>query len=528
MAGRNYWIFFAVFCAGSFASTVATADGQAELENLPVVDISQLTQRHVIVAAGTEQVYQGHPTTLLMPDGKTMFCVWSLGHGGPAGPMARSDDGGLTWKRLDDALPPGFKTHGNCPSIYRMVDPQGKERLWVFSAQPLMPRIVSEDGGKTWKEMEPLGFECVMTFSSVVRLKDGSYLGLYHRQAGSALQALQTRTADGGLSWSEPRVVAEIEGKAPCEPFAFRSPDGKELCCLMRENTHQRRSLMMFSLDEGQTWSRPQDTPWGLTGDRHMGVYASDGRLVIAFRDKAFDSSTHNHFVAWVGAYDDIRNGRPGQYRIKLLHCNAGGDCGYPGMELLPDGTIIATTYIKYQPGKNRQSVVSARFNLKETDPLVPQAEAQLKARQESEAARRKLLAERVIDSIAIGDEADEGKHHFQGSQSKTGPLGGRHWRDARRGGWFSYDLKVLPDQPVTLVCTYWGSDVRKTFDILVDGQKIATQTLSGSKPGAFFDVDYKIPAELTRGKDKVTVKFQAEPGGVAGGVCGCVMLKGQ
>ena len=87
MAGRNYWIFFAVFCAGSFASTVATADGQAELENLPVVDISQQTQRHVIVAAGTEQVYQGHPTTLLMPDGKTMFCVWSLGHGGPAGPQ---------------------------------------------------------------------------------------------------------------------------------------------------------------------------------------------------------------------------------------------------------------------------------------------------------------------------------------------------------------------------------------------------------------------------------------------------------
>jgi len=370
MAGRNCWIFFAVFCAGSFASTVATADGQAELENLPVVDISQLTERHVIVAAGTEQVYQGHPTTLLMPDGKTMFCVWSLGHGGPAGPMARSDDAGLTWKRLDDELPPGFKGHSNCPSIYRMVDPQGKERLWVFSAQPLMPRIVSEDGGKTWKEMEPLGFECVMTFSSVVRLKDGSYLGLYHRQAGSALQALQTRTADGGLSWSEPRVVAEVEGKAPCEPFAFRSPDGKELCCLMRENTHQGRSLMMFSLDEGQTWSRPQDTPWGLTGDRHMGVYASDGRLVIAFRDKAFDSSTHNHFVAWVGTYDDIRNGRPGQYRIKLLHCNAGGDCGYPGMELLPDGTIVATTYIKYQPGKNKQSVMSTRFNLKETDAL--------------------------------------------------------------------------------------------------------------------------------------------------------------
>jgi hypothetical protein len=349
-----------------------TINASVDTENLPVVDISQLTRRHVVVAAGTEQVYQGHPTTVLLPDGKTMFCVWSQGHGGPAGPMARSDDAGLTWKRLDDQLPPGFKTHRNCPSIYRMVDPQNKERLWVFSAQPLMPRIVSEDAGKTWQEMRPLGFENVMTFSSVVRLKDGSYLGMYHGNApGFLTKVMQTRTADGGLTWSEPRVVAdETTGKAPCEPFAFRSPDGKELCCIMRENTHASRSLMMFSLDEGQTWSRPQDTPWGLTGDRHMGVYASDGRLVIAFRDKAHGSSTLNHFVAWVGNYDELRNCRPGQYRIKLLHCNAGGDSGYPGMELLSDGTIVATTYIKYQPGKNKQSVVNTRFTLKETDAL--------------------------------------------------------------------------------------------------------------------------------------------------------------
>ncbi|MCX6873069.1 MAG: sialidase family protein [Verrucomicrobia bacterium] len=316
------WLAAAVGLA--LAATSQAADekfisARADSENLPVVDISRLARHHVIVAAGTEQLYQGHPTTLLMPDGKTMFCVWTLGHGGPCGPMARSDDAGLTWQRLDDALPPGFKTHRNCPSIYRMVDPQNKERLWVFSAQPRMPRIVSEDAGKTWQEMAPLGFECVMTFSSVVRLKDGSYLGLYHRQGGPALQVLQTQTTDGRLSWCEPRVVAEVKDKAPCEPFAFRSPDGKELCCLMRENTHQGRSLVMFSTDEGQAWSTSRDTPWGLTGDRHMGVYAPDGRLLIAFRDKAQGGSTMDHFVAWVGTYDDIRNCRPGQYRIKLL-----------------------------------------------------------------------------------------------------------------------------------------------------------------------------------------------------------------
>jgi hypothetical protein len=39
-------------------------------------------------------------------------------------------------------------------------------------------------------------------------------------------------------------------------------------------------------------------------------------------------------------------------------------------MERLPDGTIVATTYIKYQPGNNKHSVVSTRFKLSETDAL--------------------------------------------------------------------------------------------------------------------------------------------------------------
>ena len=81
---------------------------------------------------------------------------------------------------------------------------------------------------------------------SVVQLKDGSYLGMYHRRHPDGLQVLQTRTTDGGLTWSEPTASAQVKGKAVCEPFVFRSPDGKEICCLMRENTHQGRSLMMF------------------------------------------------------------------------------------------------------------------------------------------------------------------------------------------------------------------------------------------------------------------------------------------
>ncbi len=350
-----------------------------ESADLPVVDISDDVSRHVVIAAGTENVYQGHPTTVLLPDGKTVYCAWSTGHGGPAGAMAVSRDAGLTWSRLDNTLPPGFRKHRNCPSLYRMMDMKtGQVRLWVFSAYPNMPRIMSEDGGRTWTELEPLGFDCVMTFSSVVRLSDGNTMGFYHRRTGDSLVVLQTRTVDGGLTWSEPKVIADVEGKKPCEPFTFRSPDNKELCCLMRENTHKGRSLMMFSRDEGKTWSPPQDTPWGLTGDRHYGVTTKDGRWVIAFRDKAIGSPTHNQFVAWVGTYADIRNNRPGEYRIKLLTSHDGrGDCGYPGMELLPDGTILATTYLKYRPDKNKHSVVSVRFNIRETDVMLAQKRVQ-------------------------------------------------------------------------------------------------------------------------------------------------------
>ena len=69
-------------------------------------------------------------------------------------------------------------------------------------------------------------------------------------------------------------------------------------------------------------------------------------------------------YVFW----KDLREGTSGQYKIKLLHSYAGSDCGYPGLEILPDGTIIAITYIKMTPGTAKHSIVEVRFKLDETD----------------------------------------------------------------------------------------------------------------------------------------------------------------
>jgi hypothetical protein len=52
-----------------------------EKPNLPLVDLSGQKERQVVVGAGTEAIYQGHPTTLLLPNSQTILAVWCINHG---------------------------------------------------------------------------------------------------------------------------------------------------------------------------------------------------------------------------------------------------------------------------------------------------------------------------------------------------------------------------------------------------------------------------------------------------------------
>ena len=358
---------------------------------VPVVDISRESSWQVVIAEGAADRYEGHPTTLLADDGRTMFCVWTTGHGGPCGQMARSDDGGLTWTRLDATLPAVYgRTHRNCPVLQKAKTPEGKTRYLVFSAKAKegtgLGILASDDLGRTWYEapcqphlsagMPPTGF---------MTLKDGT-LALFGQirkkttvktdRATDDQNVWMSLSSDGGLTWGPARTVAAVEKRNLCEPCCLRSPDGKALVLVMRENRHKGRSMMCFSRDEGRTWSTPVDTPWALTGDRHEGVLLRDGRYVIAFRDQAVGSKTRGQFVAWVGTFDDLLNGRNGQYRIHLLQHHGmpntfpGGlwDTGYPGVEYLPDGTVVCTTYSRHFDDDRQSSVVSTRFKIDEID----------------------------------------------------------------------------------------------------------------------------------------------------------------
>jgi hypothetical protein len=356
---------------------------------IPIIDISNETNRRVIVAQGTKDIYHGHPATLLMPDGKTLWVVWTYGHGGPCGPLKRSNDGGLTWSELLD-VPENWKTARNCPTIHRLVAPDGKARLVVLASGC---RSFSEDDGRTWSPMAPTGINWGVPPLTVEPIENGRtlltwcHIGAPDGLDASPLSVWQAASHDGGLTWGEARMICIVEGKDktvyknpkrgfnrnidgadPCEPSCVRSPDGKQLLLLMRENRRRLNSLYMVSNDEGKTWSAPKELTASLTGDRHRPRYVPDGRLMLVMRDTARESPTLRHFVAWVGTYDDIVNGREGQYRVKLLHSYADFDCGYPGLEVLLDGTLVATTYIKYRPGPEKNSIVSVRFKLSELD----------------------------------------------------------------------------------------------------------------------------------------------------------------
>ena len=118
-----------------------------------------------------------------------------------------------------------------------------------------------------------------------------------------------------------------------------------------------------------------------------------------------------------------------------------------------------------------------------------------------------------------------ERDHKPQGEKTEPGEF---FWRKSRgvNDGWFSFEMKTPPDQPVVLIATYWGNDRgSRSFDIIVDGQVIATQTLPDNSPGHFFDVIYMLPETLTLGKAKVIVTNKSRPQNIVGGLYGVRLI---
>lgn len=370
--------------------------------------------------------YLGHPDAVLLKDG-SILDVYPSGHGKGAIRSRISRDGGITYDSEIENMPKSWETSRETPTVYRLEFSDGTpDKILLISGNPNWRDgkgtiggfnfSLSDDEGKTWSEFElcyskndDFTVIPVVSMASLTRLKENGvfvdkWMAFFHNSDFVNFKTILS-FVNGKPVWSKPEPYfsqhRSIEKKANmCEVEVVRSDSGKgdELCLIARSNNKNYNSLLSFSQDEGKTWSAPVFVPSALNGERHKADYTDDGRLFITFRsiercqEKIKKNSIENMknwysegWVAWVGTYDDLKNGTEGQYRIKLAHTYldkqtepalcANADTGYCGNVVLDDGTIVTSTYGQFgerkSDGKYKTYVASKRLKLSDVEKLI-------------------------------------------------------------------------------------------------------------------------------------------------------------
>jgi hypothetical protein len=122
---------------------------------------------------------------------------------------------------------------------------------------------------------------------------------------------------------------------------------------------------------------------------------------------------------------------------------------------------------------------------------------------------RAARLAEATLVSVTPGDPQVEQRFNQQGEESTIVRLEGRPGR--RSAKWFSYDLPAAPAASA-LVVTYNTDNRRaRSFDVLVNGRRVADVSMPKSSVSTFVDVEYPLPPMDTA--PTMTVRFSATGG---------------
>lgn len=374
--------------------------------------------------------YMAHPDSVLLDNGN-ILTFYPKGHGKGAILNKISTDGGKSWTETVPNTPESWENSLETPTVYRLEFSDGSpDKLILISGNPKWPDTdtpggfecsISEDEGKTWSEFQRFysledenGVVPIVAMASLTRLKENGkfvdkWMGFFHDSDFYNYKTILTFDENGNMQWSKPEKYfakyRDIElSSNMCEVEVIRSDKGQgdELCLITRSNSKKINSMISFSTDEGKTWSEPKEAPAALNGERHKAEYTSDGRLFITFRSiergkkaqlfaKPADRKQgwiSEGLIAWVGTYEDLKNGTEGDYRIKLAHIYVDGqkkpqyyaeaDTGYCGNVVLADDTIVVCGYGKFSPdlttadGKELKTYIASRsLNLNDTDKLI-------------------------------------------------------------------------------------------------------------------------------------------------------------
>ena len=188
------------------------------------------------------------------------------------------------------------------------------------------------------------------------------------------------------------------------------------------------------------------------------------------------------------------------------------------GRDIVKIGTEKELDFVPFYRLHNR--TYSAYFD------LYSQEEWDEKAVQIAQAQEKQRRLEAATVAFAQpGQMQPERDFKQQGEDSEPARVMGRAGRRGQK--WFSFEMPVDKAHPMQLVLTFNSEEWRtRTFDVLIDGQKIGAQTVERKLPGAFYDVELPIPAELVAGKEKVTVRFEATQNNEIAAIFGIRMVR--
>lgn len=382
---------------------------------------------------GDNREYLGHPDSVLLDDEDgTILTAFPIGHGRGETLIYESKDKGIHWKQADtNPLPTTFKETQETPTFYKLDFTNGDQKLLLASGRPGWGKkgegfdvaiSTSKDAngkcnGKVWQPHKnyfsehateeqykaPNGkWEPIVAFASLTQLCDKNgkkidkWMGIFHDYEFNVYKTFLTFDDNGNMVWTEPTRVLDsayrkMEKKYKfCEPEVIRDPNSNEMAMIFRVNAKNAYSHVIFSNDEGETWSKPQELSRELNGERHKAEFdPNTGKLIISFRsinwkvgqEKQPNAWFSRGWLAWVGDYDDLHKGNDakGDFVLKLAHTYDGdqtapdtfahADTGYTGLTIDKAGNVVVTSYGMFSPKSDTEKggktyITTKKFSL--------------------------------------------------------------------------------------------------------------------------------------------------------------------
>lgn len=398
---------------------------------LPIVNLKDIGGSRYEV--DKRDSYLAHPDMLLANDGR-LIVTYTEGHGKGPLQMKESYDFGQSWSERRTDTPSSWESSQETSTLYnlRFVDGHGN-----FTDETVMIMIsgcpkwsgttikkngfncsMSWDDGRSWTQFENFfgrawakgkigksAYDCIVAMSSLTQIKENGkfvnkWMGTFHDHSFKNYKTYLTfnknKNGDYVMSWTTPEPMFKnwrsYENKYNiCEAEIIRTPsadgsrlDGNTLIMLCRTNKHKSGSVILFSDDEGASWSCPKLLPPELTGDRHKAEYDPiSQKLVISLRHidangKRYSALSTTHailsmgWIGWVGTFEDLlsyRNDDASTHRLgeKLILFSSGykngGDCGYSGTAFR-DGQFVMVSYGTFDEDATEPYILAVRFSL--------------------------------------------------------------------------------------------------------------------------------------------------------------------